>query len=152
MVAIPVVLSLALGQWTGVFAQNQAVAHKPFALTIENIMRGPGLYGYEPNAVRWAGDSQRIYFTWKQASDPIDKPNDTYVVNRDGSGLRKLSEDEARLAPPTAGGGRGGPDAPQQGGSRTRDRKKMVYAADGDLFLYDFSDRYPPAAHQNRRR
>ena len=59
MVAIPVVLSLALGQWTGVFAQNQAVAHKPFALTIENIMRGPGLYGYEPNAVRWSGDGHR---------------------------------------------------------------------------------------------
>lgn len=145
MVAIPVVLSLALGQWSGVFAQNQpvaqnqVVAHKPFALTIENIMRGPGLYGYEPNAVRWSGDSQRIYFTWKQASDPVDHPVDTYVVNRDGSGLRKLSEDETRLAPPTTGGGRGGPDAPQQGGSRTRDRKKMVYAADGDLFLYDFS-------------
>jgi dipeptidyl aminopeptidase/acylaminoacyl peptidase len=139
MVAIPVVLSLALGQWTGVFAQTQA-AHKPFALTIENIMRGPGLYGYEPNAVRWSGDSQRIYFTWKQASDPIDHPVDTYVVNRDGSGLRKLSEEEIRLAPPTAGGGRGGGgEGPQQGNSRTRDRKRMVYAADGDLFLYDFS-------------
>src|SRR5580658_601737 len=108
IVAIPVALSLALGQWTGVFAQNQAVAHKPFALTIENIMRGPGLYGYEPNAVRWSGDSQRIYFTWKQASDPIDHPVDTYVVNRDGSGLRKLTEEEIRLAPPTTGGGRGG--------------------------------------------
>ena len=28
---------------------------KKFALTIDNIMRGPGLYGYEPGAVRWSG-------------------------------------------------------------------------------------------------
>src|SRR5580693_50783 len=78
-------------------------AQPKFALTIDNIMRGPGLYGYEPTGVRWSGDSQRIYFQWKQASDPREKPVDTYVVNRDGSGLRKLSEDDAKLAPPASG-------------------------------------------------
>ncbi len=41
-----------------------------FALTIDNIMRGPGLYGYEPSQVRWSGDGERLYFQWKQASDP----------------------------------------------------------------------------------
>ncbi len=51
-----------------------------FALTIDNIMRGPGLYGYEPAGVRWSGDGERIYFQWKQASDPRIKPADTYVV------------------------------------------------------------------------
>jgi hypothetical protein len=125
VVTIAVALSLALGQWTDVLAQSGS-APKKFALTIENIMRGPGLYGYEPNNVRWSGDSQHIYFTWKQASDPIDHPVDTYVVGRDGSGLRKLSDDEVKLAPPAFG-------------SRTRDLKKMVYASDGDLFLYDFA-------------
>jgi dipeptidyl aminopeptidase/acylaminoacyl peptidase len=121
ILSVGIAVSLMLGQWTGVFAQ------KKFALTIDNIMRGPGLYGYEPNNVRWSGDSQKIYFTWKQASDPIDRPLDTYVVAKDGSGLRKLDEAVAKLAPPAFGG------------SRTRDRKKMVYAQDGDLFLYDFS-------------
>jgi dipeptidyl aminopeptidase/acylaminoacyl peptidase len=101
-------------------------AQPKFALTIDNIMRGPGLYGYEPTGVRWSGDSQRIYFQWKQPSDPREKPVDTYVVNRDGSGLRKLSEDDAKLAPPASG-------------SRTRDRRKTVYTFDGDLFVYDFS-------------
>ena len=70
--------------------------------------------------------AQKIYFQWKQASDPIDHPMDTYVVNRDGSDLRKLSDEESKLAPPA-------------NGNRTRDRKRMVYASDGDLFLYDFS-------------
>src|SRR5947209_19323719 len=74
-----------------------------FALTIDNIMRGPGLVGYEPAQVRWSGDSKQVYFQWKQASQKEDAPMDTYAVNRDGSGLRKLSEDEVKLAPPAGG-------------------------------------------------
>src|SRR5579862_2405544 len=114
------VCTLVLGQLTEVSAQ------KKFALTIDNIMRGPGLYGYEPTAVRWSGDSAKIYFQWKQASDPIDHPLDTYVIGRDGSGLRKLSDDEAKTAPPA-------------NGSSTRDHKKALYTFDGDVYLYDFS-------------
>src|SRR5579863_2060962 len=99
------VLALALGQ----------SAQTKVELTVDYMMRGPGLFGYEPAAVRWSGDSGKIYFEWKQASDPIDHPMDTYVVNRDGSGLRKLTEEEARLAPP-------------EGGARTRDGKRAVYS------------------------
>lgn len=95
-----------------------------FALTIDNIMRGPQLYGYEPSDARWSGDGERIYFQWKQASDPPIKPADTYVVARDGSGLRKLPDAEAKLAPPA-------------GGDWTRDKKRAVYSRDGDIFLYD---------------
>lgn len=108
--------------WGAVLLAAQA----PFALTIDNVMRGPGLVGYEPVDVRWSGDSQRIYFRWKQASDPIRLPRDTYVVGRDGSGLRKLTEEEAKLAPPV-------------NPKRTRDQRRAVYALDGDVFLYDYS-------------
>ena len=106
-----------------IFAFHAAPAGK-FALTIDNIMRGPGLYGYEPTQIRWSGDGERIYFQWKQASDPQIKDLDTYVVGRDGSGLRKLSEAEAKLAPPAFG-------------ATTLDKKRTVYSRDGDLFLYD---------------
>jgi hypothetical protein len=95
-----------------------------FALTIDNIMRGPGLFGWEPEQVRWSGDGQRLYFQWKQASDPLIKDRDTYVVGRDGSGLRKLSDSEAKVAPPASG-------------DTTPDRTRTVYAHDGDIFLYD---------------
>lgn len=101
-----------------------AVPAGKFALTIDNIMRGPGLYGYEPSEVRWSGDSERLYFKWKQASDPQIKDADTYVVNRDGSELRKLPEAEAKLAPPASG-------------ATTLDKKRTVYSRDGDIFLYD---------------
>ena len=95
-----------------------------FRLTIDNIMRGPGLYGHEPTGVRWSGDGERIYFQWKQASDPLLKPLDTYVVGRDGTGLRKLSDEETKMAPPAAG-------------AATRDQKRMVYSREGDIWLYD---------------
>src|SRR5271165_3723230 len=112
--------TLLLGQTTRISAQ------KKFALTIDNIMRGPELYGNEPTAPHWSEDGQRVYFQWKQANEPRVKPNDTYVVNRDGTGLRKLSDEETKSLPPSFG-------------SRTRDRKKLAYAENGDIFIYDFS-------------
>ncbi len=93
-------------------------------LTIDHIMKGPGLTGYEPLAVRWSPDSQRIFFQWKQWNDPQNQPLDTYVVNRDGSGLRKLSEEEAK-------------DAAPANGNRSLDRKWTVFATAGDIQLYD---------------
>ena len=105
------------------FAFHATPAGK-FALTVDNIMRGPGLYGYEPSQVRWSGDGERLFFQWKQASDPVVKDPETYVVNRDGSGLRKLSEAETRLAPPAFG-------------ATTPDKKRTVYSRDGDIFFYD---------------
>jgi len=102
----------------------QAQPAGKFALTIDNIMRGPGLVGYEPSQVRWSGDGQHIYFQWKQASQKEEDPADTYVVGRDGSGLRKLSDEETKLAPPPFG-------------DSTRDKRLVTYMRDGDLFIYD---------------
>lgn len=120
IVLATLVLILLLGQG------SQVTAQKKFTLTIDNIMRGPELYGNEPTAPRWSEDGQHVYFLWKQANEQRIKPNDTYVVNRDGSGLRKLSEEEAKNLPPAFG-------------SRTKDRKKLAYAENGDIFVYDFS-------------
>ena len=106
--------------------RSQIAAQGKFLLTIDNIMRGPELYGYPPQEVRWSGDNQRIYFQWKQASDPIDKPLETWVVPRESGYPRKLSDDDAKTAPPASG-------------NATRDRKRIVYVRDGDVFLYDFT-------------
>src|ERR1041384_2554857 len=118
---LPMILVLALlvGQ------RAQIAAQEKFLLTIDNIMRGPELYGYPPQQVRWSGDNQRIYFQWKQASDPFDKPLETWMVPRDSGYPRKLSDEDAKAAPPASG-------------SATRDRKRTVYVRDGDIFLYDF--------------
>ena len=90
------------------------VSDTRFQLTIDNIMRGPNLYGWAPQEVRWSPDGAHVYFSWKQWNDPLEKDRDTYVVNRDASGLRKLSDEEKKDAPP-----------PNNTGDRT-DRKSVV--------------------------
>src|SRR4051812_19265640 len=101
-----------------------AAAAQQFDLSIDNIMRGPGLYGWTPEDVRWAPDGQHVYFSWKLYSDTLEHDRDTYVVNRDGSGLRKLSDDEKK-------------DAPPANGQWTRDKHRAVYLDDGDIYLWD---------------
>jgi len=87
-------------------------------------MRGPDLVGYEPTRVYWSQDNKRVYFRWKRAGEARLKEPDLYVVNRDGGGLRKLSEDEAKLAPPLAG-------------DLSKDKTMTVFAEEGDIFIYD---------------
>ena len=102
----------------------EAAPVKP-GLTIDHIMRGSNLYGYEPKEVRWSGDNQRLYFRWKQWTDSPEHDFDLYVVKRDAAGLRKLSDEEARMAPPLN---------PVQ----TRDRSQAIYTQSGDLWHYDY--------------
>src|SRR3982750_440037 len=76
---------------------------KRFELTVDSIMRGPRLVGYPPTNAYWAQDSKKVYFRWKQADEPRLKETSLYVINRDGTDVRRLSDDEARLAPPANG-------------------------------------------------
>jgi len=93
-------------------------------LNLADIMKGSGFAGYEPRDVRWSPDGQHVYFRWKLYNEPVETDFDTYVVNRDGKGLRKLSDDEEKDAPPIRA-------------AWTRDRKRAVYVDDGDVVLWD---------------
>jgi Tol biopolymer transport system component len=107
---------------THVFGQQSQP--KKFELTVDSIMRGFDLVGYEPSRPYWSQDGQRVYFRWKRAGEPRLKEMDLYVVSRDGSGLRKLTEDEAKQAPPALG-------------ELSKDKRLTVFAEEGDIFLYD---------------
>src|SRR4029078_12213743 len=61
-------------------------------LTVDSIMRGPRLVGYPPRDVRWAADSSKLYFTWQR---PEDVRPGTWTVDRNGAGLRRLTEEKA---------------------------------------------------------
>src|ERR1017187_9578075 len=102
-----------------------------FSLTVDSIMRGPALVGYEPTGVRWSHDGSRILFQWKKSTDKEIAPMDTYTVNRDGSGLRKLSAEEVRLLPPAFG------ETTPAAGGISKDRRLVVYSNAGDLFTLD---------------
>ncbi len=98
-------------------------------LDIDTIMRGHQLTGYAPRDVRWSRDGGSVYFAWKQRDEPIEE-NDysTYVVGRDGKGLRKLSDDEAKDAPPSRG-------------DFTKDKSRAVFVDGGDLYLFEKNKR-----------
>jgi dipeptidyl aminopeptidase/acylaminoacyl peptidase len=93
-------------------------------LTVDQIMQGPQFAGYVPRALRWSPDGKLAYFESKRHTDPVEENFDTYVVGRDGKGLRKLTDEEAKHAPPARG-------------DWTRDRMRNVHVDNGDVFLYD---------------
>jgi dipeptidyl aminopeptidase/acylaminoacyl peptidase len=93
-----------------------------FDLTVDSIMRGSDLVGYPPTGLRWAGDSQKLYFDWRRPSE--DKAS-TYVVARSGGTPRKLSEDETRNIPPASGG------------RWDRARRRVLFVDGGDIVLVD---------------
>jgi dipeptidyl aminopeptidase/acylaminoacyl peptidase len=115
--------SITLSALTVLFVFQARPANQ-FALTVDNLMRGPALIGYEPSAIRWSHDSNRVIFQWKQHTEKEIAPMDTYSVNRDGSGLRKLTDEEIKNLPPAFG-------------DTTRDKRLMAYSNAGDLFTFD---------------
>ena len=90
-------------------------------MTVDSIMRGPDLVGYPPSNLRWSGDSQRLYFDWRK---PGEEESSTYVVSRDGGEPRKLSEADAKNAPPA-------------NGRWDTAHKRLLYSDGGDIVIYD---------------
>jgi dipeptidyl aminopeptidase/acylaminoacyl peptidase len=65
-----------------------------------------------------------MWFQWKKYDEPREKSLDTYVVSADKTGLRKLTEEEAK-------------DVPPLNADWSKNKKRAVFADGGDLYLYD---------------
>jgi dipeptidyl aminopeptidase/acylaminoacyl peptidase len=96
-VGITVAATAALAAQAPMPAATAAATAQKFTLTVDNIMRGPDLVGYPPTALRWSGDSERLYFEWRK---PGEDEASTYVVAKAGGTPRKLTDEERKLAPP----------------------------------------------------
>src|SRR5438034_2341912 len=120
---ISVRLRAALGALTLLVATADLAGAPPapFPLTVDSIMRGPKLVGYPPTGLRWAGDSSRLFFEWRR---PGEDEASTWVVMRDGSGLRKLSDAERRNAPPV-------------NGQWDKAHRRVLFVDQGDIVLVD---------------
>ena len=90
-------------------------------MTIDSIMRGPDLVGYPPSGLRWSGDSRQLFFQWRK---PGEDEASTYVVSRDGGEPRKLTDAEAK-------------DAPPANGRWDKARKRLLFSDRGDIGIYD---------------
>ncbi len=93
-------------------------------------MQDPDTYvGSWPSNARWHESGDVLYFSWNPGGD---FPSDSlYKVPRDGGEPQKVPPAERRSNPPTFTGWQHGEHV------YTADRQRKVYAADGDLALYN---------------
>jgi dipeptidyl aminopeptidase/acylaminoacyl peptidase len=105
-------------------AQNSP---RPFEFSIANMMRGPELYGREPQRARWSADGRYIYFAWNPPGTKWSEPLWTYRVRAQaGAQPERLSEAQNDSAGPLFADG-----------SFSRDRRFKAVAYEGDLYLVD---------------
>lgn len=90
-------------------------------LTVDMIMQDPKWIGAVSSDIWWSEDSRQVYFKWNPGSAEDDS---IYVVNEDGSGLRKLSLKERKNLIPKEG-------------KYNREETKKIYEKNGDIFLLD---------------
>ena len=121
------ILAAPVPQAPASLAAQRKVAPVPVGapmLSVDGIMRGPKIVGNPPSAVRWSRDSSTIYFSWQKFDE--DRAS-TYSVKADGSGLTKLTDQQARdiMTPAT--------------GRWDRDHKRAILAEGGDIVMVDAS-------------
>ncbi len=105
-----------------------AEAQQPsFDFSIQNMMRGPELYGREPSQVRWSADSRWIYFSWLPAgSDWRERAQPFRVRPVAGAKPERVSEAHMDSAGPLVGTG-----------VLSSDRRYRAAEFSGDLYLLD---------------
>jgi dipeptidyl aminopeptidase/acylaminoacyl peptidase len=116
-----VLVLLALSVCGAAVAAQQPPAPARFALTVDNIMRGPALVGYAPSNLRWSGDSKELYFEWRMHGEDEAA---TWVAGRDGGQPRRLTEDERRRAP-------------LRTGQWDAERRRILGSDAGDIVIVD---------------
>jgi dipeptidyl aminopeptidase/acylaminoacyl peptidase len=90
-------------------------------LTIEKIMQGERFTGYSPENPQWAPSGNSLYFTWNRNADSLPS---LYMVRPGNQEPGKVSLKERK-------------NLPSFNGTYSRDRSKLVYSRNGDLFLMD---------------
>jgi dipeptidyl aminopeptidase/acylaminoacyl peptidase len=117
VVAASVVFSAALpAQQTGAFD-----------FSIKNIMRGPEVFGREPQNVRWSADGKWIYFSWLEPGSDWRLPAKSFRVRATaGAKPERVTDAQMDSVAPLVDNGRLSPDG----------RWKVV-SSGGDLFLVD---------------
>ena len=108
-------------------ASAQPAPRSSFDFTIANIMRGPELYGREPQRVRWTSDGAWIYFYWNPPGTKWSEPLWPYRVRAvAGAQPERLTEAQADSAGPLFADG-----------TYTRDRRLKAVIYESDLYLVD---------------
>ena len=100
-----------------------------FDFTIKNMMRGPEVYGREPQNVRWSADGKWIYFNWLEPGSDWRLPARPFRVRAAaGAKPERVTEAQMDSVAPLLDNGKLSPDG-----------KTRIVSSAGDLFLVDVS-------------
>jgi dipeptidyl aminopeptidase/acylaminoacyl peptidase len=106
-------------------AADLAAQQPTFDLSVKNIMRGPELYGREPEQLRWSADGQWLYFRWLEPGAAWNAPLKSYrVAARAGATPEAVTEAHVDSVAPMLATG-----------PRSPDGRLRVVAANGDLWV-----------------
>ena len=94
------------------------------SLTLEKIMQGENFVGFLPENIQWYPDSRQIHFSWKP--NETDTLRSQYKVIIEDPSPVKISEEELLEMPAI--------------GQWNKDRTMMVYAKNGDIYLFSDID------------
>ena len=100
-----------------------------FEFSIKNIMRGPELYGREPQRIQWSADSKWIYFSWNPPGTDWREPARPYRVRATGGAPERVPDNQADSV-----------GALLETGERSRDGKSRVVSSQGDLYIVSLPD------------
>jgi acetyl esterase/lipase len=104
-----------------------AIAQQPhFDFTIANIMRGPEVYGRDPQNIRWTADGQWIYFQWLEPGADWRLPLQQFRV-RAQAGAKPEAVTPAQMAGVQF----------TEGGLSSADKKKRLYVSGGTIVVHD---------------
>jgi dipeptidyl aminopeptidase/acylaminoacyl peptidase len=102
---------------------------QPFDFSIKNIMRGPELYGRQPENLRWSADNRWIYFTWVEpGKDWREQPAQYRVRAVPGAKPERVSIQQVDST---------GPRFAQ--GERSHSGRLSVVEFNGDIFINDLT-------------
>jgi dipeptidyl aminopeptidase/acylaminoacyl peptidase len=123
--AVPSLLRIVLGACAPVIGHAQQPTR--FDFSIANIMRGPEVYGREPQRVRWSADGRWIYFYWNPPGTKWSEPLWPHRVRAVAGGApERLTEAQIDSAGPLFADG-----------TYSRDRRLKAVSYEGDLYLVD---------------
>src|SRR3954469_16023548 len=89
----------------------QAARTGTFDFSIKNMMRGPEVYGREPQNIRWSADGKWIYFNWLEPGSDWRLPARPFRVRAvAGSKPERVSDAQMDTLAPLVDNGRMSPD------------------------------------------
>ena len=108
-----------------------AAAQQPkFDFTIASIMRGPEVFGREPQNVRWTADGQWIYFQWLEPGSDWRLPLKQFRA-RAQAGAKPEAVSASEMAVIQLA----------DGGTQSADRMKRLYVNGGTIVVHDAATR-----------